>query len=52
MKRRHRSIHFKIWIVAGVLLPAIVLIAVRMRPHFPRDGAAVLISPPSKGTQP
>ena len=46
MKRGHRIAHRWIWRVLIVVLPAVVVAAVAIRPSGPREAPSIRLSPP------
>jgi hypothetical protein len=46
MRRRHRAAHRAIWTVLAVLLPAVILVALALRPSGPLEAPAVQLAPP------
>jgi len=46
MRRRHRALHARIWRVLAVLLPALLLLAVLVRPDRQPADPPVRLAPP------
>ncbi|MCC6716493.1 MAG: hypothetical protein IT555_01285 [Acetobacteraceae bacterium] len=47
MRMRHRRAHRRIWAVLALVLPALFLAALMLRPGLPREEAPVRIAPPA-----
>jgi len=46
VRRRHRIVHRRIWLVLAVALPAMLLGAMVLRQSGPTEAAAVRLAPP------
>ena len=46
MRHRHRNVHRVIWLVFAGLLPAIVLVALVLRPIGPTEAPQIQLAPP------
>jgi hypothetical protein len=46
MRRRHRQAHRVIWATLAMLLPAILLVALAIRPSGPTETQPVQLAPP------
>jgi len=46
MKRRHRQTHRVIWLIMAGLLPAIMLLALVLRPIGPTEAPQIQLAPP------
>ena len=46
MRRRHRRAHRAVWLTLMLLLPAVLLTALAIRPSGPREAPAIRLAPP------
>jgi hypothetical protein len=46
MRRRHRDVHRATWLLLAVLLPAIVLVSLTLRPTGPSEAPQIQLAPP------
>ena len=41
MRRRHRTVHYRVWIVLGVLLPLLLVATLALRRNGPTETAPI-----------
>jgi hypothetical protein len=46
MRQRHREVHRVAWLVLSLLLPAIVLLSLMLRPIGPTEAPQIQLAPP------
>jgi hypothetical protein len=46
MRRRHRDVHRRTWLVLVFVLPAIVLLSLMLRPVGPTESPQIQLAPP------
>ena len=46
MRRGHRAVHRRIWLVLAFLLPAVMIVSMALRRVGPLESPAVQLSPP------
>jgi hypothetical protein len=46
MRRRHREVHRMTWLVMALLLPAIVLVSLMLRPVGPTEAPQIQLAAP------
>lgn len=44
MRRRHRAVHYHVWIVLGVLLPLLLIATLALRRNGPTEASPVPLS--------
>jgi len=44
MRRRHRAVHYHVWIVLGLLLPLLLIATLALRRNGPNEAAPVPLS--------